>query len=364
MGFQLRSGCVCLALFILTWTSAFGQNPQLSPASSPVQQVPGPGTESPAGQSSGAINGTVVDQSGALVAGARVTLTREDMSQRQEAVSGPDGQFSFANVSPGPFQIVVVSTGFAPHTSSGTLHPGEIATIPQITLAVAENVTEMVVGIPRVEIAAEQMKVEEQQRVLAAIPNFYVTYDPKAVPLNPKQKFTLAWKTVIDPFTFAVVAGTAGVQQAQDHFKEYGQGAAGYGKRFGAVYADTVTSTFIGSAIFPSLLKQDPRYFYKGTGSVPSRTAYAIANAFICKGDNGRWQVNYSGILGSLAAGGISNLYYPKNDREGFELTFENAGVNIGTTALTNILQEFLIRKLTPKAREHDPSKPPEPPVQ
>ncbi|HTZ83079.1 MAG TPA: carboxypeptidase-like regulatory domain-containing protein [Candidatus Acidoferrales bacterium] len=361
MGLQLRSGCVCLALCLLAWTSAFGQNPQLPPVSSPAQQTPNPGTESPSGPATGTINGIVVDQSGALVAGARVTLTRQDMSQRQEVVSGPDGQFSFANVSPGPFQLTVVSTGFAPQSSSGTLRPGEIATVPQIMLAVAENVTEVVVGIPRTEIAAEQMKVEEQQRVLAAIPNFYVSYDPKAVPLSPKQKFTLAWKTVIDPFTFAVVAGTAGVQQAQDHFKEYGQGAAGYGKRFGAVYADTLTSTFIGSAILPSLLKQDPRYFYKGTGSVPSRTAYAIANAFVCKGDNGRWQVNYSGILGSLAAGGISNLYYPKNDREGFELTFENAGIGIGTTALTNILQEFLIRKLTPKAHAHDLPKPLEP---
>lgn len=364
MGLQFRSGCVCLALFILASASIFGQNPQITPVPSPAQQVPDQGTESQSGPSAGTINGTVVDQSGALVAGARVTLTREDLSQRQEVFSGPDGQFSFASVSPGPFHLVVVSTGFAPYTSSGILHPGEIATIPQITLAVAENVTEMVVGIPREEIAAEQMKVEEQQRVLAAIPNFYVTYDPKAVPLSPKQKFTLAWKTVIDPFTFAVVAGTAGVQQAQDHFKEYGQGAAGYGKRFGAVYTDTVTGTFIGSAIFPSLLKQDPRYFYKGTGSVPSRTAYAIANAFICKGDNGHWQLNYSGILGSLAAGGISNLYYPKNDREGLELTFENAGIGMGTTALTNILQEFLIRKLTPKAREHNLPKPPTPSAQ
>ncbi len=361
MGLQLRSGCVCLALLTLAWTSGFSQNPQLPPVSSPAQQAPDLGTEPTPGPSSGTINGTVVDQSGALVGGARVTLNREDMSQRREVSSGPDGQFSFANVSPGPFQLVVISTGFAPITSSGTLHPGEIATIPQITLTVAENVTEVEVGIPRVEIAAEQMKVEEQQRVLAAIPNFYVSYNPKAVPLSSKQKFTLAWKSVIDPVTFAMVAGTAGVQQAQNHFREYGQGAAGYGKRFGAVYADTLTGTFIGSAILPSLLKQDPRYFYKGKGSVPSRAGYAIANAFICKGDNGRWQVNYSSILGSLAAGGISNLYYPQNDREGLELTFENAGVGIGTTALTNILQEFLIRKLTPKAREHDPPKPPEP---
>jgi hypothetical protein len=78
----------------------------------------------------------------------------------------------------------------------------------------------------------------------------------------------------------------------------------------------------------------------------------------ICKGDNGRWQANYSGLLGSLAAGGISNLYYPKNDREGADLTFENAGIGIGTTALSNLLQEFLIRHLTPKAPKNNPFKP------
>ena len=96
-------------------------------------------------------------------------------------------------------------------------------------------------------------------------------------------------------------------------------------KRYGAGYADIVTGTFIGSAILPSLLKQDPRYFYKGTGSTRSRILYAIANSVICKGDNGRWQANYSSILGSLAAGGISNLYYPAQDRNGAGLTFENA---------------------------------------
>jgi hypothetical protein len=147
------------------------------------------------------------------------------------------------------------------------------------------------------------------------------------------------------------------VQQAQNHFSGYGQGAEGYAKRYGASYADLVTNTFIGGAILPSLLKQDPRYFYKGTGSVKSRALYAIANAVICKGDNGKWQANYSAILGSIAAGGISNLYYPANDR-GAGLTFENAAIGIGATAAANLLQEFVIRKLTPRLPNTAPSNP------
>jgi len=178
-------------------------------------------------------------------------------------------------------------------------------------------VTDVEVGLSKTELSEEQIKVEEKQRVLGVLPNFYVSYIPDAAPLSSKQKFKLAGKTVIDPFTFVFVGGAAGVQQAQNHFREYGQGAQGYGKRFAAGYADMVAGTFIGSAILPSLLKQDPRYFYKGTGSKPSRFLYAIGNSVICKGDNGRWQPNYSNILGNLAAGGISNLYYPPQDRDG-----------------------------------------------
>ncbi len=151
---------------------------------------------------------------------------------------------------------------------------------------------------------------------------------------------------------------SAGVEQAQNHFKGYGQGAEGYGKRFGASYGDTVTSTFIGGAILPSLLKQDPRYFYKGTGSAPSRIRYAIANSVICKGDNGRWQPNYSNILGNLASGGISNLYYPDEDRNGAALTFENAGIGIAANAVANVLQEFVVRKFMRKDSTNDPAKP------
>jgi len=224
-------------------------------------------------------------------------------------------------------------------------------------LVVAANVTEVQVGVPQTEVADEQIKIEEKQRVLGAIPNFYVTYTPNPAPLDAKQKFELAWKTVLDPVTFLVVGGLAGVQQAQNHFVGYGQGAQGYAKRFGANYADTVSSTFIGSAILATLLKQDPRYFYKGTGSTPSRFLYAIANSVICKGDNRRWQPNYSNVVGNLASGGISNLYYPAQDRNGAELTFENAAIGIGAGAISNLLQEFLLRRLTP-IHEHQPGKP------
>jgi hypothetical protein len=286
-----------------------------------------------------------------------VKLLHEGDSATQEVLTGDDGQFSFTNIAPGPFQLTITAAGFATQSLSGILRPGENHIVPQIPLPVATSVTEVRVGPDWTKVAEEQIKEQEKQRVLGAIPNFYVTYIPNAVPLNTRQKFQLAWKTTIDPVSFGLTGAIAGIQQATNEFGGYGQGAEGYGKRFGAGYADFVSSTFIGGALFPSLLKQDPRYFYKGTGSKRSRFLYAVANSVICKGDNGHWQTNYSSILGSIASGGISNLYYPSNER-GASLVFENAAFGIGATAAANLLQEFLVRKLTPSASNHTPPKP------
>jgi hypothetical protein len=208
------------------------------------------------------------------------------------------------------------------------------------------------------EIAEEQIHVQETQRVFGVIPNFYVSYVPNAAPLTGKQKFELAWKSSIDPFTFLVVGAFAGIEQADNTFSGYGQGAQGYAKRYGAGFADNFINAMIAGAILPSVLRQDPRYFYKGTGTTRSRILYALANAVICKGDNGHWQTNYSGIFGSLAAGGISNLYYPTANRNGAALTFENALIGIAGGAVQNLFQEFVVRRLTPRVPNYGPSNP------
>ena len=170
-------------------------------------------------------------------------LTREDQSLNQEVLSGDDGQFFFANIAPGPFQLTITSPDLAAQTSSGILHPGEAHIVPPIALAVAPNVTEVRVGVTQTEVAEEEIKDEEKQRVLGFLPNFYVSYVPDAFPLTSKQKFKLAWKATVDPVTFGVTTGIAGVQQAANEFSGYGQGAQGYGKRYGANYADFVTDT-------------------------------------------------------------------------------------------------------------------------
>ncbi len=346
---------VIIVVVTVAWTHSclaqvspqFGAHPQFLAISS--------GEQKPGQQAS--VSGTVIDQSGAVVSGAQVRLTQgETMSK--EVLSDGAGRFTFTDVSSGAFELTITSASFAPQTFFGVVHSGEIQQIPPITLNIAEARTTVQAELPQVEVAEEQMKIEEKQRVLGIVPDFYISYVPNAAPLNARQKFNLAWKSAIDPFTFVVAGGIAGIQQAQNHFSAYGQEIGGYAKRFGAGYADTVTATFIADAALASLFKQDPRYFYKGTGSKQSRALYAIANAVICKGDNGHWQPNYSRVLGHLAAAGASNLYYPANDRNNAALTFENAAIGIGGSAVANLLQEFLARRFTPKAAKQDPGIP------
>jgi hypothetical protein len=321
---------------------SLGQQP--SNSRTPAPQTPDPEAAGPI--AAGSIAGTIAGSNGEPIKGAQVRLARGPAPE-QESVSDDYGRFSFANVAPGDFELTITAPRLVTQKRSGTLRSGEDYVAPEITLAVAPVTSEVRVTTTQTEIAEEQIQFQEKQRVLGFIPNFYVSYVPDAVPLTSKQKFELAWKTQIDPVTFGIAGGVAGVEQSQDNFRGYGQGAEGYAKRFGAAYTDSFTSTMIGGWILPSLLKQDPRYFYKGTGTVRSRTLYALANAVMCKGDNGKWQVNYSGILGGLASGGISDLYYPASDR-GVALTFENTLIGIGTSAAENVIQEFLVRKLTP----------------
>ncbi len=305
----------------------------------------------------GSILGVVADREGAVCEGAHITLTQTSATRPkvQTATSDGNGRFSFTGVAPGPFKLTISSNGFATESVSGVLHAGESYDAQTVILPFSTATNEVRVTASTEEIAQEQVIDEEKQRVLGFIPNFYVVYAPSAAPLNKRQKFSLAWKTLIDPVTILASGAFAGVEQADDAFSGYGQGAQGYAKRLGANLADNVTSTMIGGMLLPSLLRQDPRYFYKGTGTVRSRVFYAIANAVICKGDNGRWQPNYSGIIGSLAAGGISNLYYPASDESGVSLTFENALLGMAGSAAQNVLQEFVIRRLTPKVPSYTP---------
>ena len=299
----------------------------------------------------GAIIGTVTDGNDGTVPGATVALEGPSLADSQRVETSDNGFFQLDHLNPEmPYHITVSASGFADWNSPEViLQPGQHMDLTGIRLRIAAAVTTVNAVLSTEELAWEQEKAEEKQRVLGFIPNFYAVYDRNAVPLTPKLKFRLALKTTTDPITFLGSAFLADLDQANNNHN-YGQGGKAYGQRLGAHYANGLTDIMIGGAILPTILHQDPRYFYQGTGTKKSRMLHALSTPFICRGDNGRWQPNYSGLGGYLASGAISNAYYPSSDR-GPGLTFSTTFIDIAADMANGLIQEFVLRKLTPSAK-------------
>ena len=306
--------------------------------------------------STATISGVIADETGAPIAEAVATLTTAS-DVRIQVAADRNGRFSLA-VPIGVFRLTISAHGFADQTISGAAAAGEVVIVPEIRLRLALTSVSIDVTPSAVEIADQQIHEQEQQRVFGIVPNFFVTFNPDAAPLNARQKFHLSWKAHIDPMQFAFVAGVAGVQQWRDDFGGFGDGAAGYARRYAAAYATVWTRSMITQVVVPTVFRQDPRYFYKGTGSVRSRVGYAISRSVIRKGDNRRWQPNYSGIVGSLASGAIANFYYPEEDRRGARLMMENAALGMVGGAIGHLAQEFLYARMTSRGRPRASSTP------
>ena len=298
----------------------------------------------------GIIVGTVVDVNDDTVSGATVVLQGRSGQSSRKVVSNDQGFFQLNDLGAQTYQVTVSAEGFASWTSPDiNVMPGQyiILTVPKLHIATA--LTAVNVGYSTEQIATEQVKAEEQQRIFGLIPNFYVSYDQYAAPLTAKLKFQLAAKVSFDPITFVGVALGAAAEQAGER-PNYPEGAKGYGERYGSLYADGVSDIMIGGAILPSILHQDPRYFYQGSGTTKSRILHALSSPFEAKGDNGKWQPNYSTMGGDLASAALSNAYYPASNR-GPELFLTNFFIDTGQRAAANLAQEFILRRFTPKAK-------------
>lgn len=299
------------------------------------------------------LNGTVTDVNGDLVPGATVTLDGPAAANHQTQIANDSGFFQFGGLQPGgPYRLTVSAKGFENWSSGAiTLTAGQYFNVNDIKLKLEGGVSSVTVYSSTEQIAAHQVQLEEQQRIMGFIPNFYVVYDAKdAVSLTTKLKFQMAYRVSIDPVSIVGAAALAGMNQAGET-PDYREGAIGYGERFGQAYADGLTDIMFGGAILPSLLHQDPRYFYQGTGTVKSRLRHALAAPFICRGDDGRNEVNFSSMGGDLISGAISNAYYPESNR-GAGLVFEGFALSTGERMVSTVVQEFLLKKLTPGAKD------------
>ena len=210
------------------------------------------------------------------------------------------------------------------------------------------------------EKAQQQIKAQEKQRVLGIVPMFNTSYVNDAVSLTAGEKIKLAFRTAIDPVSFAGPAVVAGLGEidAPPNNNGFGWGPEGYFKKWGAAYLDSFDGTMLGSGFLPALLRQDPRYFRMGHGSTMKRTMYSIATVVICKHDKtGKWEPNYSNVGGNFAAGGLATLYYPSGgERHGGEQVVASALIVTATGALGSLFQEFwpdISRKVFKKDPTH-----------
>ncbi len=306
---------------------------------------------SPVGLAMATISGTVLDVNGDLVPGATVVLNEGTSEDRREVTANDNAAFKFDSVKPGvPYELSVHVKGFSPWTSPAiVLEPSQFL-LEDIHLKMEGESTSITVYGSTEEIAVEQVHLEEQQRVLGFIPNFYVVYDSaNTVPLTTKLKFKLAMKVATDPITIAGVGFMSGIDQAANT-PNYVQGAKGFGQRFGANTAGEFSDILIGGAILPSLLHQDPRYFYQGTGGTRSRLRHAISAPFICRGDNGHQQINFSSMGGVIGATALSMTYYPESNRSAGGV-FVAFGISEAERVMATIAQEFIIPRFTPSLK-------------
>ena len=236
---------------------------------------------------------------------------------------------------------------------------------------------------PKPEATRSQQKSEEEkeverkeqsQRVMGVLPQFGVTSRQNAPPLTSREKFHLFVKSAFDPVTVGVVGLQAGLSQAQDEFPAYGQGAEGYAKRFGAAFADQVSSGFWSNYAYPVLLKEDPRYFRLGEGRFTRRAFYSVKQEFVCHTDSGGRMFHFSNVLGAFTSGAISNLYYPGKSlarvipatatspaipvyyesERGVGLTMSRAAIALGYGTMGGLFDEFwpdIQRKFSGKKR-------------
>ena len=296
--------------------------------------------------SSAIVTGIIADPDGHYIPGASVAIVGDTNDFKSSAVADANGRFTLENLKPGNlYHLTITASGFEEWKSPAiALQSGQQLDLDTIALKISAVETS-VTAVFADKVAAEQVRDEEQQRILGVIPNFYVVYGRDAAPMPASLKFKLALRAETDVVTFTGAAMLAGINQAADT-PAFQQGAKGYAQRFGVAYAGGATDVLIGEAILPSLLHQDPRYFYSGQGTRKQRLHHALRSVFLTHGDNGATQFNYSGVGGDLASAALANAYYPPENR-GPHLFLSSWGISTGGRVLNVLVQEFVLRRYT-----------------
>lgn len=158
-------------------------------------------------------------------------------------------------------------------------------------------------------------KGTSNDRLFYALPNFLSLENTgKLPPLTAKQKFGVVARGSFDYIEYPWYGFLSAINQADDAEPAYGQGWGAYGKRYVTSFADGTIENFMTSAILPSLLHQDPRFYQSEAGGFVHKAGYAVSRIFLTRTDAGGTQFNYSEVVGSAMSAAISTYsYHPRS---------------------------------------------------
>ena len=295
----------------------------------------------------GTLRGSVTDSSGAVVGGRYRQLAGNRVHCSAHHSHGPDGSFHFSAVEPGAYTLTIKADGFTDGTPNVSVVSGENPPLPPSYCRSHQPSAKWMWDFRRTNWLSSRCMPRRSSACSGSFRTSTSATQPNAAPLTAAQKFHLGLRTLIDPETILGNAASAGIEQWRNTTdRQFGQGMEGYGKRFGVDYAASVTHVLIGHTLTQSVFHQDPRYFYKGTGSFRSRFLYAIGTAFVAKGDNGHWQPDYSDMIGGLAAREILSPLHSYTSRPGLR-AFHGFLLGFSGRASDHLMQEFIYRWLT-----------------
>jgi len=181
----------------------------------------------------------------------------------------------------------------------------------------------------------------KNDRIFMVIPNYTTVEAPaKFTPLPVKEKFKLGAEDAFDPYAFPLAAILAGEAQARNDDASWGQGWKGYGKRYAAGFGDATIGSFMTTGLFPTMFREDPRYFREGSGGFWHRSALAAKRLFVTRTDSEHSQFNFSEFGGNAAAAGLSLTYHSREERNLSTFT-NNWGTQIAIDFIANQLKEF-----------------------
>jgi len=346
--------------------AALNQGSSFSPSSLPEAPQP----QAPAQQHPGTpaapntlcrITGVVSDIQGGLIPGAHVAAERTGApkSETQETNAGPLGHFRFTELLPGSYTIIITMPGFETYRLQNiVLKPDEDYELPEVALPIARTEADATVTVTEEQLAEAELNDELHQRVLGILPNYYTSYIWDAAPLNTRQKFKLAIRSATDPVFFASTAITAGIQQANNTYPEYGDGVGGYFTRYAAAYGDAIVGRIVTSVLFNSLFHEDPRYFVMTNGSFPRRAFHAILSTVTQRGDDKHWHPAYANFLGDATTGLITSTWHPGSNIG--TVVLNDTFYGLGGQAIRNLAREFLFRHLARHVPTYAKGRPPD----